>query len=488
MGKTVANQQQALPLTSATFQLLNHRAVNNNEEQPPSASIDSFAKVAKLSIEETIRLAATRIVGCSDSDRVGIPSLLNVPFDPSITGLSIEDQRNVELVEYLLSSADRVGSRQYDEGIALVELCDCLSSPNGNAVQRVVHYFAKALHDRIEKETGRNNYHQSFRIDLGDVLRVPSPSILLSAHERFPSYQMQQLASVQAMTESVASARRIHVIDLKIKSGLHWIGLMQALESRPAGPQVEILKVTALCTGPVEPVRSTGGRLADFARSKGLNFSFAIVHVDDVTDLKEEMFAVDRGKEAVLVYSEHAFVTEIGRPDRMEALMRVMRGLNPQLMVVTETEANNNSPHFSARFVDALFHYGAVFDSVDACMGKDDEEGRAFMEGVMMGRMISNVVAREGEERVVRGVKLDVWRAFFRRFEMVERRLSSVAWQQVRLVRETAPNGEFCTVERDGKAMVIGWKGTPLVSISTWKFFRSARLVSGTKHLRIEFE
>ncbi|CAI0467029.1 unnamed protein product [Linum tenue] len=437
-----------------------------------------------LAAEEALRIAGKRIVQYSS----GKAALLNVPFDPSITGLSIEDQRNVELVEYLLSSADRVGSRQYDEGIALVELCDCLSSPNGNAVQRVVHYFAKALHDRIEKETGRNNYHQSFRIDLGDVLRVPSPSILLSAHERFPSYQMQQLASVQAMTESVASARRIHVIDLKIKSGLHWIGLMQALESRPAGPQVEILKVTALCTGPVEPVRSTGGRLADFARSKGLNFSFAIVHVDDVTDLKEEMFAVDRGKEAVLVYSEHAFVTEIGRPDRMEALMRVMRGLNPQLMVVTETEANNNSPHFSARFVDALFHYGAVFDSVDACMGKDDEEGRAFMEGVMMGRMISNVVAREGEERVVRGVKLDVWRAFFRRFEMVERRLSSVAWQQVRLVRETAPNGEFCTVERDGKAMVIGWKGTPLVSISTWKFFRSARLVSGTKHLRIEFE
>ncbi|CAI0467032.1 unnamed protein product [Linum tenue] len=373
--------------------------------------------------------------------------MLNIPFDPSLSHLSKDDVRSVELAEYLLAAAERVGDRQFDHAAALLNLCESLAS----------------------------------KTDLGDVLRVPSPSILLSAHERFPSYQMQQLASVQAMTESVASARRIHVIDLKIKSGLHWIGLMQALESRPAGPQVEILKVTALCTGPVEPVRSTGGRLADFARSKGLNFSFAIVHVDDVTDLKEEMFAVDRGKEAVLVYSEHAFVTEIGRPDRMEALMRVMRGLNPQLMVVTETEANNNSPHFSARFVDALFH-------VDACMGKDDEEGRAFMEGVMMGRMISNVVAREGEERVVRGVKLDVWRAFFRRFEMVERRLSSVAWQQVRLVRETAPNGEFCTVERDGKAMVIGWKGTPLVSISTWKFFRSARLVSGTKHLRIEFE
>ncbi|CAI0626319.1 unnamed protein product [Linum tenue] len=401
-----------------------------------------------LSIDETIRLAASRIVGCSDSDRVGILSLLNVPFDPSISGLSIEDQKNVELAEYLLSSADRVSSRQYDEAISLVDLCDCLSSPKGNAVQRVVHYFARGLRERV----------------------------------------MQQLAAVQAMLESAASARRIHGIDLKIKSGLHWIAFMQALESRPAdAPRVEILKVTAMCTGAVEPVRATGEWLTGFAKSKGLNFCFKIVRVEDVLDVRGEMFGVDQGREAVMVYSEHAFVAMIGRPDRMETLMRVVRGLNPQLMVVTETEANNNSPQFSARFVDTLFHYGAVFDSVDACMGADDES-RTFMEGGIMGRMISNIVAREGEERVIRGVKLDVWRAFFRRFEMVERRLGPVAWQQARLVHETAPNGEFCTVERDGKAMVIGWKGTPLVSVSTWKFFRSARLVNGSKHLRIEFE
>ncbi|CAI0467026.1 unnamed protein product [Linum tenue] len=413
----------------------------------------SSSSSTALAAEEALRIAGKRIVQYS-SGKAGAPSMLNIPFDPSLSHLSKDDVRSVELAEYLLAAAERVGDRQFDHAAALLNLCESLASKTGNAVQRLGYCFCQALREKIACDT----------------------------------------VGIQAIIENVTKANKIHVIDLKIGNGHQWVALMQglmslsALESRPAGPQVEILKVTALCTGPVEPVRSTGGRLADFARSKGLNFSFAIVHVDDVTDLKEEMFAVDRGKEAVLVYSEHAFVTEIGRPDRMEALMRVMRGLNPQLMVVTETEANNNSPHFSARFVDALFHYGAVFDSVDACMGKDDEEGRAFMEGVMMGRMISNVVAREGEERVVRGVKLDVWRAFFRRFEMVERRLSSVAWQQVRLVRETAPNGEFCTVERDGKAMVIGWKGTPLVSISTWKFFRSARLVSGTKHLRIEFE
>ena len=36
------------------------------------------------------------------------------------------------------------------------------------------------------------------------------------------------------------------------------------------------------------------------------------------------------------------------------------------------------------------------------------------------GEGIRNSVASEGEERIIRSVKLDVWRAFFARFGMVE--------------------------------------------------------------------
>ncbi|CAI0467027.1 unnamed protein product [Linum tenue] len=444
-----------------------------------------------LAAEEALRIAGKRIVQYS-SGKAGAPSMLNIPFDPSLSHLSKDDVRSVELAEYLLAAAERVGDRQFDHAAALLNLCESLASKTGNAVQRLGYCFCQALREKIACDTGKKPPQDKKRSvpDYHESLLTSDFAVKAMQRGAMPMFQVPHMVGIQAIIENVTKANKIHVIDLKIGNGHQWVALMQGLMSLSDREPVELLRVTAVATitSNQSSIKDTGNRLASFAESIEMPFQFNIVHVDDVTDLKEEMFAVDRGKEAVLVYSEHAFVTEIGRPDRMEALMRVMRGLNPQLMVVTETEANNNSPHFSARFVDALFHYGAVFDSVDACMGKDDEEGRAFMEGVMMGRMISNVVAREGEERVVRGVKLDVWRAFFRRFEMVERRLSSVAWQQVRLVRETAPNGEFCTVERDGKAMVIGWKGTPLVSISTWKFFRSARLVSGTKHLRIEFE
>ncbi|CAN1281515.1 DELLA protein RGL1 [Linum perenne] len=477
---------QSLPLTSTTFHLLNHRS-SSSFSHPTVKSTAAAGRQKPLSIEEAITLAATRIFRCSNSGQVGIPSLLNIQFDPSISSLSIDDQKNVELAEYLLSSADKVGNRQFNDASGWIDLCDCLSSPTGNPVQRIVHYFARALREKIEIETGRSGSlnDKSFN-DLGDVLRLPSPSILLSVHERFPYYQMQQVASVQAMAESAARAKRIHGIDLQIKSGLHWIGLMQVVESRTDYP-IERFRITALCTGSVEPVQATGDRLRDFAHSNGINFCFKVVMVGDVLDLTEEMFGVEE-KEAVMVYSEHSFATMISQPDRMESFMRVMRRLDPRIMVVTEKEGNQNSPHFSTRFVETLFNYGAVFDSVYTCVGNDLDECRTYLESGIMGRMINNIVAREGDDRVIRGVSMNVWRTFFRRFEMVEKKLSSIVWQQVTLVQETAKNGEFCTTERDGKAMIVGWKGTPLFSVSTWKFFRSARLVSGTKHLRVEFE
>ncbi|CAN1181642.1 DELLA protein GAI [Linum perenne] len=442
-----------------------------------------------LSITETITLAAKRILQCSNNlTHVGviIPSLSNVPFDPSISGLSFHDQKNVELAEYLLSAADHVGRRHYHEATSLIDLCDHLSSPTGNPVQRTVHYFARALRERVAGETGDGGSCNNSGVD-DAVLRLPSPSILLSVHERFPYFRMQQLACVQAMVESASTAKTIHCIDLKIKSGIHWIGFMQALETRPEKNKVDLLKVTALCVGPVEPVEATGEWLTDFARSKKVNFCFKIVRVDDVADVDSTVFGVEE-KESVLVYSEHSFATMLGKPDRIDSLMRAVRRLNPQLMVVTEMEGNQNSRRFGTRFVEALFHYGAVFDSVEECVGGEDDVSRRAMEGGMMGRMIGNVVACEGGERVIRGVRMVVWREFFKRFEMVEKRLSHVAWQQVRLVGETASRGEFCSVERDGKAMLIGWKGTPLLSVSTWNFFRSARLVSGKKHLRVEFQ
>ncbi|KAI4329819.1 hypothetical protein MLD38_028163 [Melastoma candidum] len=83
---------------------------------------------------------------------------------------------------------------------------------------------------------------------------------------------------------------------------------------------------------------------------------------------------------------------------------------------------------------------------------------------------VKNILSAEGDERTMRDVKIVVWRAFFRRYKMVEIGFSKSSLYQARLVAQRFPCSSFCTIEPNKKCLILGWKGTPLLSLSAWKF------------------
>ena len=85
---------------------------------------------------------------------------------------------------------------------------------------------------------------------------------------------------------------------------------------------------------------------------------------------------------------------------------------------------------------------------------------------------IRNIVAMEGNGRIARSVKMEVWSAFFARFRMVELGFSDSSLYQANLVIKQFPCASSCTLDRIGKSVIVGWKGTPVHSISIWKFSR----------------
>jgi hypothetical protein len=197
-------------------------------------------------------------------------------------------------------------------------------------------------------------------------------------------------------------------------------------------------------------------------------FSFKIVMVSDLLDLKENLLEIDV-EEKIAVYSSYLPRKLIAMPNRLDSMMKMIRNINPCIMVVTEVEANHNAPSFVHRFVDLLFYYSAYFDCLDACMERDDPN-RMITESLYFGEGIRNSVASEGEERIIRSVKLDVWRAFFARFGMVETDLSSSSLDQAKLIVKKFNFASSFTLDVDGKSLLFGWKGTPLHSLSAWNF------------------
>jgi hypothetical protein len=194
--------------------------------------------------------------------------------DPSmpkhVFGLSHQETTDVELACLLLASAEKVAKQEHDEGRRLLNLCDFLSSRTGSSVQRTVHYFTKALQERIAREAGRNEeegYHH-----LEETMAYGNPTII-SCFLHLPFSQVTQFAGIQAIVESVTSVKRVHYIDLAIRSGAQCIVLMQALATRHECP-IKLLKITAVGTSSKQKMEETGKGLAHFAEALNLPFSF----------------------------------------------------------------------------------------------------------------------------------------------------------------------------------------------------------------------
>jgi hypothetical protein len=442
--------------------------------------VDDFGLVTdnenerKLSTTDIMKIAGTKFIQSSSSSDSASGLILNHPFGFSFSGLSDEEKEDISLAESLLACAEKVGYQQFERARKVLSQIESLSSKTGNPVKRVVHYFAKALRQRIDNETGRvsiNNMQKKESLFDPDVETKDLSPTLLAFIEDLPFCKISMFTCVQALIENVTDAKKIHVIDLAIRKGLQWTILMQALQSRNKCP-VELLKITAIASGNTDTsklvVEDTGKRLKDFAESLNIPFLFEIVIVSDLLHLREDHFKID-SDETIAVYSHFALRCKIQQSDQLETVMRVIRTINPIVMVVAEIEANHNSKSFVNRFIEALFYFSALFDCLEDCM-KGNEKNRIIMESMYFSHGIRNNVAEEGAERKSRNVKIDVWRAFFTRFGMVETELSMMSLYQAELLAKRFPCGSSCTFDMNGHCLIVGWKGTPINSVSVWKF------------------
>jgi len=465
--KPLENNIQKMPQYLSSLEILrNHGSRFNRKNTINTKASSNLEQRQKMSTEGIIRVAGARYTQYSSSHWSDNFCIQTHPYGFDLNGLSEEENRDIELAQFLYVAAERVSLQQYERAKKLLLYCQWNSSITGNCVQRIVFHFAQALQERIEKETGRV-IKGSDKNEESELLDKMGSKKALMCHQKLPFNQVMQFTGIQAIIEHVKFETKIHLIDFDIRSGVQCIALMQALAERQ-DCMVEIFKVSAIglntCKNKIE---ETGKNLSSFAESLNLPFLYKPVLVEDMLEIKEDDFEIEKD-EAVAVYSPYFLRTLISRQDSMENLMRVLRYIKPCIMIVLETEASLNSQSFVNRFVEALFFYSAFFDMAETCMSEEDE-CRMITEGILSAG-IRNIVASEGRERTVRNVKIDVWRRFFARYRMVETRFSEACVYQAELVGKEFDHGKFCDVEKNGKCLISGWKGTPMYSISAWRF------------------
>ncbi|CAI9771096.1 unnamed protein product [Fraxinus pennsylvanica] len=178
--------------------------------------------------------------------------------------------------------------------------------------------------------------------------------------------------------------------------------VMHALANRK-NCSLELLKITAVGTS-TNRLEETDQWLSSFANSMNLPFSFKIV-LSEMKDVKKDMFKLE-GDEVVAVFLKMCLWSLLSCPNHLKILLRVIKGLNPCVVMVTEVEANTNTSSFMHRFYEAL----VLFNE-----------------------------------------------------------LSPSSLSQANLLINRSGCLSFCTLNMNGKSIIVNWKGTPMLFLSAWK-------------------
>ncbi|CAH8306264.1 unnamed protein product [Eruca vesicaria subsp. sativa] len=399
----------------------------------------------------------------------------------------------------LFTAADFISQSNVSAAQNILPILSSNSSPHGDSTERLVHLFTKALSVRCglsenvatwttnEMTTSSSTVFTSsvckeqflFRTKKNNNNNSDLESCYyLWLNQLTPFIRFSHLTANQAILDATETNGGLHILDLDISQGLQWPPLMQALAERSSSnPSSNTpppsLRITG-CGRDVTVLNRTGDRLTRFANSLGLQFQFhtLVVVEEDLAGLLLQIrllaLSCVQGETIAVncVHFLHKIFNDEG--DMISHFLSAIKSLNPRIVTMAEREANHGDPSFLNRFSEALDHYMAIFDSLEATLPPNSRE-RLTLEQRWFGKEILDVVAAEAEERKQRHRRFEVWEEMMKRHGFVNVPIGSFAFSQAKLLLRLHYPSEGYNLQFLNDSLFLGWKNRLLFSVSSWK-------------------
>ncbi|KAM0859322.1 hypothetical protein ACQ4PT_047254 [Festuca glaucescens] len=381
-----------------------------------------------------------------------------------------DNDEMVDLQTLLLRCAQAVSNDDRRSTSELLKQIKAASSPKGDAAQRLAHYFVEGLEARLAG-TGSQLY-QSL------VARPTMVVDFLKAQHLFMSAccckRVAYTFANKTIYDAAAGKSRLHIVDYGLNYGVQWPGLLRALAAREGGPpEVRITGIDLPQPGfhGDYNIHATGRRLSSCARMLGVPFKFRGIGAKRET-IKLEDLDIDRGEVLIVISLCHfrnlMDEQDLGfaGPNPRDQVLGNIREMRPDMFIHGILNGSYGATYFPTRFREALFHYSAQFDLLDATVPRESNE-RMLLESDIFGRSILNVVACEGADRVERPEIYKQWQ--LRNHRAGLRQLPLVP-EVVQLVLDKVKDNyhKNFVVDVDQRWLVHRWKGRVLYAWSTW--------------------
>lgn len=374
----------------------------------------------------------------------------------------------VDLTTLLTLCAQAVSANDRRNASELLKQIRQHSSPTGNGLQRMAHYFANGLEARMAG-SGTQSYKAV-------ITKPTSAAEILKAYHLYlavcPFRKVSNFFANKTIMKVSEKATRLHIVDFGILYGFQWPNLIQRLSTRPGGPpKVRITGIDLPNSGfrPAERVEETGRRLANYAKSFNVPFDFNAIaqkwETIQIEDLK-----LDRD-EVLIVNCQHRFRNLLDETVVMdsprEIVLKLIRKMNPDVYLHGVVNGSYNAPFFISRFREAIFFYSSFFDLLETNVPREVHE-RMLLEKQILGWEVVNVISCEGAERIERPDTYKQWQVRNLRAGFTQLPLDR---EIMRMTKETvkARYHKDFLVDEDGHWMLLGWKGKIIHGLSSWK-------------------
>lgn len=339
------------------------------------------------------------------------------------------------------------------------------SSPYGDGLQRLAHYFANGLETRLT--AGTPSYRPLDAATAADMLKAYKLFVIASPLQRLTNGLTTK--TIVSLVNKESSS--IHVIDFGICYGFQWPCLIQKLSARPGGPpKLRITGIELPQPGfrPAQRAEETGRRLENYCKKFNVPFEYNCLAQKWET-IRLEDLKIDR--------TELTFVSCFYRlknlPDETvavncprDAVLKLIRKINPNIFFHGVVNGSYNAPFFLTRFREALYHFSSLFDMFEANVPREDTE-RVMLEKGLFGTNAINVIACEGSERVERPETYKQWQVRNRRAGFKQLRLDPELVNATKSMVKREYHKDI-VVDVDGKWVLQGWKGRILNAFSAW--------------------
>ncbi|GMI94637.1 SCARECROW-like 14, GRAS (GAI, RGA, SCR) 2, ARABIDOPSIS THALIANA GRAS (GAI, RGA, SCR) 2 [Hibiscus trionum] len=352
-------------------------------------------------------------------------------------------KETVDLRTLLILCAQAISADDHRTACELLKQIKDNSTPLGDGTQRLAHVFANGLEARLDGSgTVIQNFYASLaskKTTAADMLKSYKGYLSACPFKKLPIMFANKM--IYHMTENASA---LHIVDFGILYGFQWPILIQHLSKRPGGPpKLRITGIELPQRGfrPTERIEATGRRLANYCKRFNVPFEYKAIAAQNWENIRVEDIKIN-SNEFLAVNSLFRFENLLDETAEVDcprnAVLKLIRKMNPDIFVHSIINGSYNSPFFVTRFKEALFHLSAVFDMFDNTLPRD-EPARLMFESEFYGQEAVNVVACEGHARVQRPETYKQWQI----------RMTRAGFKPLPLKQE-------------------GWKGRILYASSCW--------------------